>query len=419
MAGESIKMNRVVITGIGAVTPVGNDALTTWDNIKKGVSGIGPATIFDVDKVDVKIAAEVKDFKPEAFIDKKEARRMGRYSQFAVAASKMAVQDAGIEIGVDIHPERIGVWIGSGIGGLGEFEEQHRKFIEKGQRRVNPFTIPMFIPDMAAGQVSIELGAKGMNNCSVTACASGANSIGDAFRVIQKGDVDMMVAGGTEATITEMTVAGFSNMTALSKNPDPNTASRPFDKNRDGFVIGEGAGIIVLEELEHALARGAHIYGELIGYGATGDAHHITTPAPNGEGAQRAMKFALADAGISPEQVDYINAHGTSTYYNDLYETLAIKEVFKEHAYKLSVSSTKSMTGHLLGATGAIEAILSLFAIKEGIIPPTINYETPDEGLDLDYVPNTAKKKDVQVVLSNSLGFGGHNATLIFKKFTE
>lgn len=419
MAGESIKMNRVVITGIGAVTPVGNDALTTWDNIKKGVSGIGPATIFDVDKVDVKIAAEVKDFKPEAFIDKKEARRMGRYSQFAVAASKMAVQDSGIEIGVDIHPERIGVWIGSGIGGLGEFEEQHRKFIEKGQRRVNPFTIPMFIPDMAAGQVSIELGAKGMNNCSVTACASGANSIGDAFRVIQKGDVDMMVAGGTEATITEMTVAGFSNMTALSKNPDPNTASRPFDKNRDGFVIGEGAGIIVLEELEHALARGAHIYGELIGYGATGDAHHITTPAPNGEGAQRAMKFALADAGISPEQVDYINAHGTSTYYNDLYETLAIKEVFKEHAYKLSVSSTKSMTGHLLGATGAIEAILSLFAIKEGIIPPTINYETPDEGLDLDYVPNTAKKKDVQVVLSNSLGFGGHNATLIFKKFTE
>ncbi|TWE05176.1 3-oxoacyl-[acyl-carrier-protein] synthase II [Neobacillus bataviensis] len=412
-------MNRVVITGIGAVTPVGNDALTTWDNIKKGVSGIGPATIFDVDKVDVKIAAEVKDFKPEAFIDKKEARRMGRYSQFAVAASKMAVQDSGIEIGVDIHPERIGVWIGSGIGGLGEFEEQHRKFIEKGQRRVNPFTIPMFIPDMAAGQVSIELGAKGMNNCSVTACASGANSIGDAFRVIQKGDVDMMVAGGTEATITEMTVAGFSNMTALSKNPDPNTASRPFDKNRDGFVIGEGAGIIVLEELEHALARGAHIYGELIGYGATGDAHHITTPAPNGEGAQRAMKFALADAGISPEQVDYINAHGTSTYYNDLYETLAIKEVFKEHAYKLSVSSTKSMTGHLLGATGAIEAILSLFAIKEGIIPPTINYETPDEGLDLDYVPNTAKKKDVQVVLSNSLGFGGHNATLIFKKFTE
>ena len=410
---------RIVVTGIGAVTPLGNDAFTTWSNIKNGVSGIAPATIFDVERVDIKIAAEVKDFAPEEFIDRKEARRMGRYSQFAVAASKMAVKDAGIEIGVDIHPERVGVWIGSGIGGLAEFEEQHRKFIEKGQRRVNPFTIPMFIPDMAAGQVSIELGAKGINNCSVTACASGANSIGDAFRVIQKGDVEMMIAGGTEATITEMTVAGFSNMTALSKNPDPKTASRPFDKNRDGFVIGEGAGIVVLEELEHALARNAHIYGELIGYGATGDAHHITTPAPEGEGAQRAMKLAIADAEISPEQVDYINAHGTSTYYNDLNETLAIKEVFKDHAYTLSVSSTKSMTGHLLGATGAIEAIFSLLAIKEGILPPTINYETPDEQLDLDYVPNVAKKKDIQVALSNSLGFGGHNATLIFKKFSK
>ncbi|TDL66364.1 beta-ketoacyl-[acyl-carrier-protein] synthase II [Rhodococcus qingshengii] len=410
---------RVVITGVGAVTPLGNDAHTSWKQIKSGVSGIGPATLFDVEQVDVKIAAEVKGFAPEEFMDKKEARRMGRYSQFAIAASQMAIKDAGIQIGEEIQPERVGVWIGSGIGGLAEFEEQHRKFIEKGQRRVNPFTIPMFIPDMAAGQVSISLGAKGINNCSVTACASGANSIGDAFRVIQKGDVDVMIAGGTEATITGMTVAGFSNMTALSKNPDPATASRPFDKNRDGFVIGEGAGIVVLEELEHALARGAAIYGELIGYGATGDAHHITTPAPEGEGAGRAMKLALADAGITPEQVDYINAHGTSTHYNDLYETLAIKEVFKDHAYKLSVSSTKSMTGHLLGATGAIEAIFSLFAIKDGIIPPTINYETPDEQLDLDYVPNVAKIKDVQVVLSNSLGFGGHNATLVFKKFTE
>lgn len=410
---------RVVITGVGAVTPLGNDAHTSWEHIKSGVSGIGPATLFDVEKVDVKIAAEVKGFLPEEFMDKKESRRMGRYSQFAIAASQMAVKDAGIQIGEGIQPERVGVWIGSGIGGLAEFEEQHRKFIEKGQRRVNPFTIPMFIPDMAAGQVSISLGAKGINNCSVTACASGANSIGDAFRVIQKGDVDVMIAGGTEATITGMTVAGFSNMTALSKNPDPATASRPFDKNRDGFVIGEGAGIVVLEELEHALARGAAIYGELVGYGATGDAHHITTPAPEGEGAGRAMKLALADAGITPEEVDYINAHGTSTYYNDLYETLAIKDVFKEHAYKLSVSSTKSMTGHLLGATGAIEAIFSLFAIKDGIIPPTINYQTPDEQLDLDYVPNVAKMKDVQIVLSNSLGFGGHNATLIFKKFTE
>ena len=408
-----------MITGIGAVTPLGNDAHTSWEQIKRGVSGIAPATLFDVEKVDVKIAAEVKGFAPEEFMDKKEARRMGRYSQFAIAASQMAVKDAGIQIGEGIQPERVGVWIGSGIGGLAEFEEQHRKFIEKGQRRVNPFTIPMFIPDMAAGQVSISLGAKGINNCSVTACASGANSIGDAFRVIQKGDVDVMIAGGTEATITGMTVAGFSNMTALSKNPDHATASRPFDKNRDGFVIGEGAGIVVLEELEHALARGAAIYGELVGYGATGDAHHITTPAPEGEGAGRAMKLALADAGITPEQVDYINAHGTSTHYNDLYETLAIKEVFKEHAYKLSVSSTKSMTGHLLGATGAIEAIFSLLAIKDGIIPPTINYQTPDEQLDLDYVPNVSKMQEVRVVLSNSLGFGGHNATLIFKKFTE
>lgn len=408
-----------MITGIGAVTPLGNDAHTSWEQVKNGVSGIGPATLFDVEKVDVKIAAEVKGFKPEEFMDKKESRRMGRYSQFAIAASQMAVKDAGIQIGEEIQPELVGVWIGSGIGGLAEFEEQHRKFIEKGQRRVNPFTIPMFIPDMAAGQVSISLGAKGINNCSVTACASGANSIGDAFRVIQKGDVDVMIAGGTEATITGMTVAGFSNMTALSKNPDPATASRPFDKNRDGFVIGEGAGIVVLEELNHALARGAFIYGELAGYGATGDAHHITTPAPEGEGAGRAMKLALADAGITPEQVDYINAHGTSTYYNDLYETLAIKEVFKEHAYHLSVSSTKSMTGHLLGATGAIEAIFSLLAIKDGVIPPTINYQTPDEQLDLDYVPNVAKRKDVQVVLSNSLGFGGHNATLIFKKFID
>lgn len=408
-----------MITGVGAVTPLGNDAHTSWEQIKSGVSGIGPATLFDVEKVDIKIAAEVKGFVPEEFMDKKESRRMGRYSQFAIAASQMAVKDAGLQIGEGIQPERVGVWIGSGIGGLAEFEEQHRKFIEKGQRRVNPFTIPMFIPDMAAGQVSISLGAKGINNCSVTACASGANSIGDAFRVIQKGDVDVMIAGGTEATITGMTVAGFSNMTALSKNPDPATASRPFDKNRDGFVIGEGAGIVVLEELEHALARGADIYGELVGYGATGDAHHITTPAPEGEGAGRAMKLALADAGITPEQVDYINAHGTSTYYNDLYETLAIKDVFKEHAYKLSVSSTKSMTGHLLGATGAIEAIFSLLAIKDGIIPPTINYQTPDEQLDLDYVPNVAKMKDVQIVLSNSLGFGGHNASLIFKKFTE
>jgi 3-oxoacyl-[acyl-carrier-protein] synthase II len=408
---------RVVITGIGAVTPVGNDAFTSWENIKNGVSGIAPITRVDAEKFNVKVAGEVKNFAPEEFIDAKEARRMARFTHLAIAASKMAIKDGGIQIGEQVNPERVGVWIGSGIGGLDAFEEQHKRFLDKGPRRVSPFIIPMFIPDMASGRVSIELGAKGINNCSVTACASGANSIGDAFRVIQNGQADMMITGGAEASITDMTVAGFSNMTALSTNPNPRTASRPFDKNRDGFVIAEGSGIVILEELDHALARGAKIYGELVGYGATGDAYHITTPAPDGEGAQRAMKLALSDANISPEAVDYVNAHGTSTHYNDLYETKAIKEIFGSHAYTLSVSSTKSMTGHMLGATGAVEAIFSLLAIKDGIIPPTINYETSDEELDLDYVPNVAKKSDVNVVLSNSLGFGGHNATLIFKKY--
>lgn len=410
---------RVVVTGLGALTPLGNNVESTWENIKNGVSGIEHAVRIDVDKIDVKLAGEVKGFEPEAFMDRKEARRMGRFSQFAVAAAKMAFADAGLQMGENVIPERTGVWIGSGIGGLGEFEEQYRKFLDKGQRRVNPFTIPMFIPDMASGRVSIELGAKGINNCSVTACASGANSIGDAFHAIQYGNADVIVAGGAEASITEMTIAGFSNMTALSTNSDPKTASRPFDKHRDGFVIAEGAGVIILEELEHALTRGAQIYGEIIGYGSTGDAYHITSPAPDGEGAARAMKLALEDAAIAKQQVDYINAHGTSTPLNDLYETKAIKEVFKEHAYDLSVSSTKSMTGHMLGAAGGVEAIFSLLSIKEGVLPPTINYETPDEELDLDYVPNAAKRKEIQVVLSNSLGFGGHNATLIFKKFTE
>ena len=410
---------RVVITGIGAVTPLGNDAWSTWENAKKGISGIGIAQQVNLDKVDVKLAGEVKNFKPDDFMDRKEARRMGRFSQLAVAASKMAVEDAGIQMGENVNAERAGVWIGSGIGGLGEFEEQHKKFLEKGQRRVNPFTIPMFIPDMAAGRVSIELGAKGINNASVTACASGSNSIGDAFRALQNGYGDVMIAGGAEATITEMTIAGFSNMTALSTNPDPLTACRPFDKNRDGFIIGEGSGIVILEELQHAKARGAKIYGEIVGYGATGDAYHITSPAPEGEGAARAIKQALEDADIHPSEVDYINAHGTSTPLNDLYETKAIKEVFKEHAYQLAVSSTKSMTGHMLGAAGAVEAIFSLLTIRDGLIPPTINYETPDEELDLDYVPNIAREKHVQVAVSNSLGFGGHNASLVFREFTE
>ncbi|MBM7602269.1 beta-ketoacyl-acyl-carrier-protein synthase II [Metabacillus crassostreae] len=410
---------RVVITGVGAVTPVGNDVETSWNNIKNGVSGIAPMKRVDTEKFNVKVAGEVKNFDPAEYIDYKEIKRMARFTHLAIAASKMAIKDANVEIGKNVSAERVGVWIGSGIGGLDEFEEQHKRFLDKGPRRVSPFIIPMFIPDMASGRVSIELGAKGINNCSVTACASGANSIGDSFRVIQNGDADMMVTGGAEAAITDMTISGFANMTALSTNSDPHTASRPFDKNRDGFVIAEGAGTLILEELEHALARGAQIYGELVGYGATGDAYHITTPAPNGEGGQRAMKLALKDASLLADTVDYINAHGTSTHYNDLYETMAIKEVFGEHAYQLAVSSTKSMTGHLLGAAGAIEAIFSLLAIKEGILPPTINYETPDEELDLDYVTNGAKQANINVVLSNSLGFGGHNATLIFKKFEK
>lgn len=417
LIGENYVRKRVVITGIGAVTPLGNDAFTTWANIKSGKSGITEATLIDKEKVDITVAGEVKNFHAADHMDKREARRMGRFSQFAVAASKMAVQDAELVVGEDVDPERIGVWVGSGIGGLGEFEENFEKFLSKGQRRVSPFTIPMFIPDMAAGRVSIELGAKGMVNCSVTACASGTNSIGDALRVIQNGNADVMIAGGTEACITNMAVAGFSNMTALSKNPNPDNASRPFDKNRDGFIIGEGSGILVLEELEHAKQRGAKIYGELVGYGATGDAYHITSPAPEGEGAKRAMMEALKDANLSPDQVDYINAHGTSTEYNDMYESMAIKSVFGSHAYQLAVSSTKSMTGHLLGGAGAVEAIFSVLAIRDSIMPPTINYETPDDGLDLDYVPNVAKERELEVVMSNSLGFGGHNATIILKKY--
>lgn len=408
---------RVVITGIGMITPLGNDVKTTWDGIVGGHSGIGPLTRRDAEKFPVKVAGEAKGFDPANYIDKKEARKMDRFTQFAVAASLEAVHDAGIKVGENVDAERIGVWIGSGIGGMDTHEEQFRRFEEKGYKRVSPFFIPMMIPDMASGQVSILTGAKGVNACTVTACASGANSIGDAFKVIQRGDADVMIAGGTEAPITDLALAGFSSMTALSFNPDPETASRPFDKNRDGFVMGEGAGILILESLESAIRRKANIYGEIVGYGATADAHHITTPAPGGEGGARAMKLALDDAGVKPEDIQYINAHGTSTFYNDLYETQAIKSVFGEHAYQVAVSSTKSMTGHLLGAAGAIEAVFSILAIKEGVLPPTINYETPDEEVDLDYVPNEARKTDIQAVLSNSLGFGGHNVSLVFKKY--
>ncbi len=411
-----MKKNRVVITGLGAVTPLGNSVATTWENLIVGKSGIDKITRVDPSQFPAVVAAELKDFDPGNFMDKKEARKMDRFTQYAVASAVMAVEDANLEISKE-NAERIGVWIGSGIGGMETYEQQFSVFQDKGYRRVSPFFVPMLIPDMAAGQVSITLGAKGINSCTVTACASGANSIGDAFKVIERGDADVMITGGCEAPITNMAMAGFSAAKALSTNPDPATASRPFDLNRDGFVMGEGGAILVLESLEHAEKRGAKIYAEIVGYGATGDAYHITAPAPEGEGGVRAMQMALNDAGLTPEDIDYMNAHGTSTHYNDKYETCAIKQVFGEYAKKIAVSSTKSMTGHLLGAAGAVEAIFSIKAIKEGIIPPTINYETPDPECDLDYVPNNARKQEVRAVLSNSLGFGGHNATLVFKKF--
>src|SRR3954467_1201968 len=413
---DNMEKRRVVVTGIGAVTPLGNDAETTWQGILEGKSGIGPLTRVNADEYPAKVAAESTDFNPEAFIDKKDARKMDRFTQFAVASALMAVQDANLKINEE-NSHRVGVWIGSGIGGMETFETQHNNFLQKGYRRVSPFFVPMLIPDMAAGQVSIILGARGVNSCTVTACATGTNSIGDAFKVIQRGDAIAMITGGAEAPITNMSVAGFCANTALSTNPDPKTACRPFDADRDGFILGEGAGIIVLEELEHALARGAHIYAEIVGYGSTGDAYHITGPAPGGEGGARAMKMAINDGGLKPEEIDYINAHGTSTGYNDKFETAAIKSVFEDHATKLAISSTKSMTGHLLGAAGGVEAIISVLSIKEGIIPPTINYNTPDPECDLDYVPNEARKQDIKVALSNSLGFGGHNATIVFKKY--
>lgn len=407
---------RVVVTGIGAITPLGTTAETTWQAIKEGKSGVGPLTRVDAEKFSAKVAAQVNDFNIEEFVERKEARKMDRFTQYAVAASMMAARDADLTITEEMAP-RVGVWIGSGIGGMETYEQQFLTFQERGARRVSPFFIPMLIPDMASGQVSIYLGAKGPNSCTVTACASGTNSIGDAFKVIERGDADVMITGGAEAPIVNLAIAGFTANTALTTNDDPSTASRPFDKERDGFVIGEGAGIVILEELEHALARGAKIYGEVVGYGSTGDAHHITAPAPEGEGAARAMQQALNDAGVPPEAVGYINAHGTSTPYNDLFETEAVKSVFGEHAYKLAMSSTKSMTGHLLGAAGGIEAIFTVLALHEGVLPPTINLHTPDPACDLDYVPNEARRASIDYALSNSLGFGGHNACLLFKKY--
>lgn len=408
--------NRVVVTGIGAVTPLANDAIATWEAVKKGQSGIGPLTRIDADKFPVSVAAEVKDFDIEKYVPKKEARKMDRFTHYGLAASIMAVEDAKLVID-ETNANRVGVWLGSGIGGMETFEQQYTNLITKGPRRVSPFFVPMMIPDMAAGQVSIHLGAKGINTCTVTACATGTNSIGDAFKVIQRGDADVMIAGGTEAPITELAIAGFCSSTALSLNPDPTTASRPFDKERDGFVMGEGAGVVVLENYDYAIARGAKIYAEVVGYGASGDAYHITAPAPGGEGAARSMIQAIQDAEITPEAIDYINAHGTSTYYNDMLETEAVKAVFGERAKEVPMSSTKSMTGHMMGAAGGVEAIFSVLALKEGIVPPTINLHTPAEECDLYYVPNEARKQELQYTLSNSFGFGGHNATLVFKKY--
>ncbi|QUW21668.1 beta-ketoacyl-ACP synthase II [Sporosarcina sp. Marseille-Q4063] len=407
---------RVVITGIGAISPVGNTAEESWEAVINGQSGIGPLTRLDSDQFPVKVAAEVKDFNIEDYIERKEARKMDRFTHYALAASIMAMKDAGLEELDEELKLRTGVWIGSGIGGMETHEQQFLTFQERGYRRVSPFFVPMMIPDMASGQVSIHFGAKGINSCTVTACASGTNSIGDAFEVIRRGEADVMISGGAEAPITTMAVAGFCANKALSLNPDPSQASRPFDAERDGFVIGEGAGIVILEEYEHAVKRGAKIYAELIGYGSTGDAHHITAPAPEGEGAARAMMQAIEEGEISPDKIDYINAHGTSTPYNDQFETMAAKTVFGDHAYKLAISSTKSMTGHLLGAAGGLEAIFTVKALQEGILPPTTNYVNADPECDLDVVPNEARKANIEYAMSNSLGFGGHNATLIFKK---
>ncbi|SFA82396.1 3-oxoacyl-[acyl-carrier-protein] synthase II [Lentibacillus halodurans] len=409
---------RVVVTGLGTISPNGNDVGTMWDNVVSGNSGIDVISRIDHSELPASAAAEVKDFDPTNYMEKKDSRKMDLFTQYAVAAARMAIDDAELAID-ESNADRVGVWVGSGIGGMATLEDQHTKLMEKGPRRISPFFVPMMIPDMAAGQVSIQLGAKGINSCTTTACASGANSIGDAYKAIERGDADYMIAGGTEAPITNMAFAGFSAMKALSTNEDPNKASRPFDKDRDGFVMGEGAGIVVLETLESAIDRGAHIYGEIIGYAATGDAYHITAPAENGEGAARAMQQAVQDAGISFEEVDYINAHGTSTALNDKYETEAVKAVFGGHARKLALTSTKGVTGHLLGAAGGLESVISVKAIDDGVIPATMNYETPDPDCDLDYVPNESRKQDINVVMSNSLGFGGHNATLIFKKYNE
>jgi len=408
---------RVVVTGMGVMTAIGHDLDTFWSSLMEGKSGVSLVESFDVSEYPTRIAASIKGFNPEDFnIDKKEARRMDRFVQFAVVASMSALKDANLNVNEDTDPERVGVYVGSGIGGLSTWEEQHKILLDKGPKRVSPFFIPMMIANMASGQISMITGAKGPNSTAVTACATGTHSIGDSYKMIQRGDADVMICGGAEATISPTGMAGFCALRAMStRNDEPAKASRPFDTDRDGFVMGEGSGILILESLEHAQKRGARIYAEVIGYGMSGDAHHMTDPDP--EGAKRCMVKAIKDAGIAAEQIDYINAHGTSTPVGDKSETTAIKLALGEHAYKVAVSSTKSMTGHLLGAAGGVEAVICGLTIKNGIIPPTINLDNQDPECDLDYVPNTPRKADVTIAMSNSFGFGGHNATIVLKKF--
>lgn len=408
---------RVVITGVGAITPLGNNPQAYWEGLLGGRSGIGSITLFDASKHKCRIAGEVKGFLPDDYIDAKDAKRMDRFAQFAVAASLQAIRDAQFEIN-ELNAEQIGVIIGTGIGGIKVLEDQQTVYLNRGPDRCSPFMVPMMIANMAAGLTAIQLGAKGPNSCPVTACAAGSNAVGDAFRLIQQGYAQAMICGGTEAAVTPLPFAGFAAARALStRNDDPQRASRPFDRDRDGFVMGEGAGILMLEELGHATSRGARIYAEIIGYGLTCDAYHMTSPVPGGEGATRAIQLAMKDANISPEQVNYINAHGTSTGANDPTETAAIKKALGDAAYKVAISSTKSMTGHLLGGSGGIEAVATVMATFNDKIPPTINLDNPDPECDLDYVPNQSRAQKVDIALSNSFGFGGHNVTLAFKKY--
>jgi 3-oxoacyl-[acyl-carrier-protein] synthase II len=411
--------DRVVVTGIGLVTPVGSDRKTTWNSLLEGKSGIDYISLFDAESFTTRIAAEVNDLDAEGLLGRKEAKRLDRFAQFACVAALEALDDAGIDMASE-DADRVGVLIGSGVGGIITISEQHKVLLSKGPKRVSPFLVPMMLGDMASGQVSMMIGAKGPNFSTVSACATGADSIGEALEMIRRGRADVVIAGGTEAAICEIGIAGFNSCMALStRNDDPQGASRPFESGRDGFVLGEGAGLLVLESLEHAEKRGANVLAELAGYGASSDAHHVTQPHPEGEGAARAMKWALEDGNIALDSVDYINAHGTSTPMNDKFETIAMKRMYGDHAYKLAVSSTKSMTGHLLGAAGGIEAAFSVLAVHENVIPPTINLNEPDPECDLDYTPNVAVKRTVDVAMSNVFGFGGHNASLVFKSFKQ